>query len=113
MAPRGTAAEMLILTGGKYPPPHDATSYLAFCAQADTLIDTFALPAVLSTTGTAEIALANRVSVNLLMRSIDYAAGKEPTGPELTTQNKADIVQLAMDTTEDGFTTLDMIDEDA
>ncbi len=113
MAARATAAEMLKLTGSKYPPPHDATSYLTFAAQADSLIDTAALPAVLSTTGTAEVALANRVAVNLVLRSIDYAAGKEPTVPELTTQNKADITQLAMDTTNDGFVALDMIDEDA
>ena len=117
MAPRGTAAEMCKLTAGKYIPPHDATSYLTVCAQADSIMDTEALPGVLSTTGTNEVALANRISVNLILHGVWAAAGGDLSGkPEpvvLTNQIKAEIIQLLMDTTYDSFTTLDMIDEDA
>jgi len=114
---RATAAEMIKLTGGKYIPPNDSTSYGNYAAQADALVDTEALPGVLSTTGTNEVALTNRVAVNLALWGAWANAGGDLSGkPEpvvMTEQIKAEIRQLLMDTTEDGFTTLDMIDEDA
>ena len=114
---RATAAGALKLFGGKYPPPHDATSFGNLVAQADALVDTEALPGVLSTTGTNEIALGDRVLYNLVIHSLWALAGGDLSGkPEpvvMTNQIKDDIRQLLMDTTEDSFTTLDMIDEDA
>ena len=114
---RATAAGALKLFGGTYPPGHDATSFGDLVAAADALVDTEALPGVLSTTGTNEIALGDRVLYNLVLHSMWASAGGDLSGkPEpvvMTDQIKADIRQLLMDTTEDSFTTLDMIDEDA
>ena len=114
---RATAAGALKLFGGTYPPGHDATSFGNLVAAADALVDTEALPGVLSTTGTNEIALGDRVLYNLVLHSMWASAGGDLSGkPEpvvMTDQIKADIRQLLMDTTEDSFTTLDWIDEDA
>lgn len=114
---RATAAGALKLFGGTYPPGHDVTSFGNFVVQADALVDTEALPGVLSTTGTNEIALGDRVLYNLVLHSMWASAGGELSGKQepvvMTEQIKADIRQLLMDTTEDSFTTLDMIDEDA
>lgn len=117
MAARATAAEMLKLFGGAYPPGHDATSFLAFAAQADSEVDTWALPAVLSTSGTNEVALANRRAVFLVHKSIWLAAGGVMSGFPEPRDNasvlKEEIAQLAGGTTTDGWGTLDWIDEDA
>ena len=114
---RATAAGALKLFNGVYPPGTDATSFGNLVAAADALVDTEALPGVLSTTGTNEIALGDRVLYNLVLHSMWASAGGDLTGkPEptvMTQQIKDDIRQLLMDTTEDSFTTLDMIDEDA
>ena len=114
---RATAAGALKLFGGTYPPGHDATSFGNLVAAADALVDTEALPGVLSTIGTNEIALGDRVLYNLVLHSMWASAGGDLSGkPEpvvMTEQIKADIRQLLMDTTEDSFTTLDWIDEDA
>ena len=114
---RATAAGALKLFGGTYPPGHDATSFGNFVVQADALLDTEALPGVLSTTGTNEVALGDRVLYNLVIHSMWASAGGDLSGkPEpvvMTTQIKADIKQLLMDTTSDSFVALDMIDEDA
>ena len=114
---RATAAGALKLFGGTYPPGHDATSFGNFVVAADALADTEALPGVLSTTGTNEVALGDRVLYNLVLHSMWASAGGDLTGkPEpivMTQQIKDDIRQLLMDTTEDSFTTLDMINEDA
>jgi hypothetical protein len=108
---------MLKLFGGTYPPGHDATSFVDFAAHADAIIDTEALPNVLSPTGTNEKLLANRIAVNLVLRSMWASAGGDLSGkPEplvLDQILKDHIRQLAMDLTEDGFTSIDMIDEDA
>lgn len=113
---RATAAEILKLFGGSYPAGHDATSFGNFAAQADAILDTYALPATLSATGTNEVALANRVAANLVLHSLWAVAGGVLTGkPEpviLTRDMKEDITQLLYDSTVDGFTTLDMLDED-
>lgn len=113
---RATAAEMLKLTGGVHPPPHDATSYGNLAAQVDTIMDTEAEPGVLSTTGTKEIALANRIGAyNLVPLSLWVLAGAELSGkprpPKLTQQDKTDIKQLLGE--EMTFLSIDMIDEDA
>ena len=112
---RATAAEILKLFGGVHPPPHDATSFGNLAAQIDTLMDTEALPGVLSTTGTLEVALANRIGFNLVNWSVWGLAGGDLSGkPEpvvMTEGIKKEIKQLLMDPTEDGWTTLDMIDE--
>ena len=77
---RATAAEMLKLCGGVYPPPHDATSFGNFAAQVDAELDTMALPSTLSTTGTKEVALANREAVRLVLHSVWIAAGGTLSG---------------------------------
>ncbi len=111
---RATAAEMLKLTL-TYVPGHDATSYADFATTADSKIDTAALPGSLSTTGTNEVALANRVAVRLVIHSVwDAAVGPISGLPEpvvMTDEILAEIRQLAADTTFDGFATANMIDE--
>lgn len=77
---RATAAEMLKLCGGVHPPPHDATSFGNFAAQTDAELDMMALPGTLSTTGTNEVALANREAVRLVLHSIWIAAGGTLSG---------------------------------
>jgi hypothetical protein len=113
---RATAAEMLKLFGGTYPPGYDATNFVTFAAQADAILDTEALPATLSTTGTNEIALANRIAVNLVHRSIWLGAGGILSGfPEpvyFTDDMKRQLEQL-LASTDVEWSTLDMIDEDA
>ena len=112
---RATTAGALKLSAGVYPPPHSSTSYDNLVAQADALVDTEALPGVLSTTGTLEVALANRIGFNLVNWSVWGLAGGDLSGkPEpvvMTEGIKKEIKQLLMDPTEDGWTTLDMIDE--
>ena len=112
---RATSAEMLKLTAGVYIPPHDTTSYGNLAAQADAVMDTAALPGVLSTTGTNEVALANRVAINLVAWGGWLAAGGDLSGKQepvvLTVSMRKEINQLLMDPSEDGWTTLDMIDE--
>ena len=113
---RATAAGALKLFGGVYPPPHDATSFGNLVAQADSLMDIEALPGVLSTTGTNEVALGDRVLYNLVINSVWAAAGGDLSGkPEpvvMTNQIKMDIRQLLMDTTSDSFVSLNMLNED-
>jgi hypothetical protein len=114
---RATAAEMLKLLGGTYPPGHDATSFGNFAAQADSILDTKALPSTLSVSGTNEVAFANRKAVDLVMRALWLSAGGILSGqpePRMWTQDDdITLAQLLHDTTADGFTTVDMIDEDA
>jgi len=104
---RATAAEVLKLKGGVttiY--GWDSTAIGNLCAQADALIDTAALPGSLSTTGTNEVALANRAVLWLIEQSV---AGLPLV---LSDDLKEEIAQLAADTTFDGWATVNMIDED-
>ena len=113
---RATAAQMLILYGGTYPPGHDATSFTAIALHADAWIDAYCLPATLSTTSTAALGIANMVAVHFVNHSLYLSAGGALSGvsdPEVMHHGITDLLdKLLMDTTEDGFTTLDMIDED-
>ncbi len=72
---RATEGEMKKLTGGKYLPGHDATSYGNFADQTDSELDLMALPGLLSTTGTNEVALANRTAVDMVLHSVWAQAG--------------------------------------
>ena len=114
---RATAAQMLVLYGGKYPPPHDAASFTAIALHADALIDAYCLPATLSTTDTSAIGVANRIAAHMVIKSLWLAAGGELTGkphPELLHKSMTDLLdKCLMDTTADSFHALDMIDEDA
>jgi hypothetical protein len=107
---------MVKMMGGVYPPGHTATTFGNFAAQADALLDTEALPDTLSTTGTKEVALANRLAVNLVLRSMWMSAGGPLTGqpepPFFTNDMKRHLEQL-LAAAADEWTTLDMIDEDA
>ena len=77
---RATAAEILKLFGGTYPPGHDATSFGDFAAQVDSELDMMALPGTLSTSGTNEVALANREAYRLVLHSLWAAAGGPLSG---------------------------------
>jgi hypothetical protein len=107
---------MVKMMGGVYPPGHTATTFGNFADQADALLDTEALPDTLSTTGTKEVALANRLAVNLVLRSMWMSAGGPLTGqpepPFFTDDMKRHLEQL-LAASSDEWTTLDMIDEDA
>ncbi len=72
---RATEGEIKKLTGGKYLPGHDATSYGDFAAQTDAELDLMALPGILSTTGTNEVALANRTARDMVLHSVWAQAG--------------------------------------
>jgi len=113
---RATAAEMLKLFGGTYPPGHDATSFDNFAAQADSILDTEALPATLSTTGTNEVALANRIAVQLVIWSLWMSAGGplsgQPEPPLFTKDMKVSLEQLLAGTTAE-WSTIDTLDENA
>jgi len=112
---RATAAEMVKLFGGVFPPGHDAATFGTFAAQADSILDTLALPATLSTTGTNEISLANRVAVHLVHKSMWFSAGGVLSGTPEPEWIPSEIIEqlrlLAADTDYDGFATADMIDE--
>jgi len=111
---RATAAEMLKLIGGTYPPGHDATSFGNFAAQADAIIDTKALPASLSTTGTNEIALANRLACRLVIRSMWMSAGGPLSGqpePALLTPDIKESLEELLASTDVEWSTIDTIDE--
>ena len=113
---RATDTEMLKLFGGVHPPGHDATSFGNFAAQADSILDTWSLPSTLSASGTNEVALANRVAVWLVHNSMWLSAGgvlSDKPQPSGMRELKEQLRQLLYGTTTDGWTTLDMIDEDA
>ena len=102
------------LFGGVYPPPHDATSFGNLVVQADALVDTEALPGVLSTTGTNEVALGDRVLYNLVIHSLWALAGGDLSGvPEPVVMTKAikdSISQLLKGTTYAGVAVVDIIE---
>lgn len=106
---------MVKMFGGKYPPGHTATTFGNFATQADALLDTEALPDTLSTTGTNEVALANRLACNLVIRAMWMSAGGILTGlPEpsfFTDDMKRHMEQLLASTTSE-WQSIDMIDED-
>ena len=63
------------LTGGEYLAGHDSTSYGNFAAQTDAEMDLIANPQTLSSTGTLEVALANRTAVDMVLWSLWASAG--------------------------------------
>ena len=103
---RATAVGALALFGGTYPPGHDATSFGGFVAPADAIVDIEALPGTLSTTGTNEIVIGDRILYNLVIHSMWASAGGDLTGkPEpvvLTQALKDDISQLTVAGTDEG-----------
>jgi len=111
---RATAAGALALFGGSYPPGHDPTSFGNLVAPADALVDTEALPGVLSTTGTNEVALGDRVLYHLVIHSLWATAGGDLTGtPEpvvMTQAIKDSIKQLLSGTTYAGVAVVDIIE---
>ena len=111
---RATAVEMVKMFGAVYPPGHTATTFGNFAAQADALLDTLALPAILSTTGTNEVALANRLACRLVMRSLWMSAGGPLSGqpePVLLTPDIKESLEQLIASTDDEWSTIDMIDE--
>lgn len=113
---RASAAEMLKLFGGTYPPGHDATSFGNLAVYADALIDGYSLPAVCPTVGAPIVGVANRIAVHLVQKAMWLSAGGILSGqepPVIMTKDLKDIIdKVNMDTTADGFWALDTIDED-
>ena len=116
---RATAAEILKLFGGHYPPGHDATSFGNFAAQVDAELDMMALPGTLSAAGTNEVALANREAYRLVLHSLWAAAGGTLSGaPEpLSLYNwnyynhvQKQVRKLQASTTYGGVAVIDMIE---
>jgi len=116
---RATAAEMLKLFRGTYPPGDDATSFGNFAAQVDAELDVMALPGTLSTTDTNAVALANREAYRMVLHSMWAAAGGPLSGaPEPTSlYNKqyynhvqAQVRKIQKGTTYGAVTTIDTID---
>jgi len=116
---RASAAEILKLFGGTYPPGHDATSFGNFAAQTDAELDMMALPGTLSTTGTNEVALANREAYRFVLHSLWAAAGGTLSGAiePLSLYNTAyykhvqgQVRKLQASTTYGSVAVVDMID---
>lgn len=123
---RATAAEMVKLFGlpaATYPPGHDATTFGNYAAQVDAELDMMALPATnLSTTGTKEVALANREAYRFVIHSFWANAGGPLSGqPEpMSLYNtsyynhvKRQVLKLIAGSTFGGTTTVDTIDTGA
>ena len=94
---RATAAQMLILYGGVYPPNHDATTFGNIATHADALIDAYCLPSTLSTTSTTALGIANRIAVELVHHSVWLAGGGDLSGtthPTIFGHHKNSMTQL-------------------
>ena len=120
MAPRATAAEVLKLFGGVYPPGVDATNIGNLLASADYAMDGYALKHFktdLSTTDTAVIHASNMTVAQLGLRVLWYQAGGvlsgTPEPPVLTDEVIVIIEGSLSSTTNDGVYTGDQIDDEA
>ena len=119
MAARATAAEVLKLFGGSYPPGTDASNIGDLLDAADYHMDGYAKQfygETLSTTDTSIIYAANITVAQLGARIMWYQAGaglsQTPQPPVLTDEVKFLIDASLVDTTTAQFDTLDLIDED-
>ena len=114
---RATAAQMLVLFGGTYPPGHDATTFGNIATHTDAWINAYCLPSTLSTTDASALGVANMIAVHFVNHALYLSAGGVLSGesdPHLIPHDITDLLdKLLMDTTNDGFVSLDMIDEDA
>jgi len=114
---RATAAEVLKLFGGVYPPGTDATNIANLCADADYHLDGYAKSKYktdLSTTDTSIIYAANLTVAQLGMRLMWYQAGGQLSGqptPPILTEEVKELIDASMSATdEDHATTIDAID---
>lgn len=116
---RATAAEVLKLYGGTYPVGLNATNIGNLLDPADYVLDAFVkkyYEASLSTTGTAEVHIANKVAVQLGLRAVwmqRFPDTTQPIPPIFTEEIKALIEALVAETTDGPSTTVDTIDTDA
>ena len=116
---RATAAEVLKLFGGTYPPGTSAANITDLLTDADYIIDGYVrkhYKSSLSTTDMAVIHMANQIVARLGMRILWYQAGGVLSGtpePEMLTSEMKDIIEsmVADTTTDDSTMTLDAIDE--
>lgn len=117
---RATDSEIVKLSGGAYIGGMDGTAYDNFAAQVDAELDTMALPATLSTTGTKEVALANREAYRFVLHAEWSAGGGAGRGiPEpMSLYNRThynlvhqQVKKLVAASTYGGITTIDLIDE--
>lgn len=114
---RATAAEVLKLFGGVYPPGTDATNIGNLCAKADYHIDGYAkkhYKTDLSTTDTSIIYAANLTVAQLGMQLMWYQAGGKLSGqsrPPILTDEVKEIIDASMSATdEDHAIVVDAID---
>ena len=116
---RATAAEVLILFGGVYPPGTSAANIGALLDNADYHMDGYAkkfYDETLSTTDTSIIYAANMTVAQLGARIMWYQAGAglslTPQPPVLTDEVIFLIEASLIDTTTAQFDALDLINED-
>jgi len=102
---RATAAEVLKLWGGTFPPPWDNTSVGNLCTQVDAEIDGRATPSTFGT-GTNETFFANTVVYRKMMHANWAAGGAQPPEPVVWTRDVEQWFQsLLTNTTNKAFTT--------
>ena len=118
MAPRATAAEVLKLFGGSYPPGTDATNIGDLLAQADYHMDGYAkkyYSTTLSTTDTSIIYAANITVAQLGARIMWYQAGAGlslTAQPPVLTDEVIFLIDASLiDSTTAQFDALDLIDD--
>jgi len=115
---RATAAEVLKLFGGSYPPGTSAANIGDLLADADYIIDGYVKKHyrdALSIADTSIIHMANQIVARLGMRILWYQAGGVLSGtaePEMLTIEMKDLIDslLADTSADDHATTLDAID---
>jgi len=116
---RATAAEVLKLMGGSYPPGLDATSVGNLCADGDYILDGYVKTTYktdLSTSATDVVSIANHIVFRLCMRALWAQGGGTLTGMQepqtLTEELKTRIAAVVGDTTTDGYGYVKMQAED-
>jgi len=114
---RATAAEVLKLTGGVYPPGTDVTNIGNLCDDADYHMDGYAkkfYKTDLSTTDTSIIYAANLTVIQLGMRIMWYQAGGVLSGqppPPVLTEEVRELIDASLSATDDDqATTGDFVD---
>ena len=111
---RATYTLVLVRTAGVYPVNHTETSVGAMCTQADYILDAYTHPDTLGT-GNNEKELAVSVVMNMIAEADWLATGGYGTGfarPLILTREIKDIAdRLATDSSYDGFSSVEMVDE--
>ena len=111
---RATAAQMLVLFGGTYPPGHDATTFGNIATHTDAWINAYCLPSTLSTTDAAALGVANMIAVHFVNHALYLSGGGALSGasdPHLMPHDITDLLdKLLKDTTYAGVAVIDLIE---